>query len=660
MVEHHLDMVVVGGSIPLVPTIPRMLMPFVTLPDGNKIAFESETTPRSIAKDISSSLAKTIVYALIDGQARDYDFKIVDDVSLELVRVSDPRSLEVIRHSCAHLMAHAIKRLFPSCQITIGPVIENGFYYDIDCEQTLTEQDLEKIEREMSRISKENHQLVRSEMSQKDALAFYEVSKEPYKQEIIKDIPEGETLSFYTQGDFIDLCRGPHVSRTGMIQWFKLLKVSGAYWRGDSSNKMLQRIYGTAWLTKEDLDRYLKHLAEAEKRDHRRMMQKMDLGHISDLAPGMVFWHEDGQILYREIQRYISQCFENNGYHMVATPQLVDSSLWEASGHLSKFADNMFTVEDGDRHMVVKPMNCPCHVEIFKHRLRSYRELPIRMAEYGSCHRNEPSGALHGLMRLRNFVQDDGHIFCRNHQIESEVSDFIKQLQIIYKAFGFNELRVVLSTRPEMRVGDDALWDRAEATLARVLDALKLDWTYQPGEGAFYGPKVEFHITDCLDRRWQCGTVQLDFATAGRLGASYINEKSEQEEPVLIHRATLGSIERFIGILLEHYDQGLPLWLAPKQVMLLGISEKHSQSVNEIEEKLKKQGIRAHKDLRNEKIGYKIREHTMARVPFLVIIGDHEVETQTLAVRPLRGDSRSDVCVESFVAELSEQIKSKQ
>ncbi len=636
-------------------------MPVITLPDGNTLSYDEPQTPLSIAKDISSSLAKKLVYALVDSEARDHDYLIQNDARLELVTLGDERALEVVRHSCAHLMAQAIKRIFPDCQITIGPVIEDGFYYDIDCSQSITEQDLEKIEREMKRVVKENHPVARSVMPQQEALAFYEKSGEPYKQEIIRDIPKGETLSFYTQGDFIDLCRGPHVPRTGLLKWFKLLKVSGAYWRGDSNNPMLQRIYGTAWLSEEDLNAYLKRLSEAEKRDHRRMMQKMDLAHISDLAPGMVFWHEDGQVLYRQVQHYLTEKFEQNGYHLVATPQLVDSSLWEASGHIGKFSDNMFMVQDeeSDKRMVLKPMNCPCHVEIFKHRLRSYRELPIRMAEYGSCHRNEPSGALHGLMRLRNFVQDDGHIFCRESQIESEVSGFIEQLQEIYQDFGFTKVKVALSTRPEQRVGDESLWDLAESLLAKVLDDRSMDWVLQEGEGAFYGPKIEFHITDCLGRSWQCGTVQLDFAMPGRLDASFINEKSEQEVPVMIHRATLGSLERFIGILLEQFDQGLPLWLAPKQAMVLGISEKHNIKVTEIQEKLKKQGIRAHKDLRNEKIGYKIREHVMARIPYLIVIGDQEIESDTVSCRTLDGKSESGITIDELTKQLQVIIADK-
>ena len=631
----------------------------ITLPDGKVQSYDTAVTPHDIAKDISKSLAKQVVFAVVNGESKDANYLIEHDATLELVLQDDERSLDIIRHSCAHLMAQAIKRLYPGCQITIGPVIEDGFYYDIDCESTITSQDLDKIEREMRRIVKENHPVTRSVMTQKEALAFYTKNGEPYKQEIIKDIPVNEVLSFYTQGEFTDLCRGPHVARTGMIKWFKLLKVSGAYWRGDSKNAMLQRIYGTAWLTEEDLGQYVKRIEEAEKRDHRRLIQKMDLAHISELAPGMIFWHEDGLILYHEVQKFMTENFKENGYHLVSTPQLVDSKLWEASGHLGKFGDNMYVLDDGERKTVIKPMNCPCHVEIFKHRKRSYRELPIRMAEYGSCHRNEPSGALHGLMRLRNFVQDDGHIFCRENQIESEVTDFIKQLQKIYSAFGFDNIKIALSTRPEMRVGDDALWDRAEAILAEVLNNLGFDWKLLEGEGAFYGPKIEFHIKDCLGRSWQCGTVQLDFAMSERLDASYINEEGVAEVPVLIHRATLGSLERFIGILLEHYHHELPLWLAPKQVVVIGISEKHNDKVVEIQEKLKKQGLRAHKDLRNEKIGYKIREYTLARTPYIVIIGDEEIEKNTLSYRQLSGDTFSDITLDAFSQSLLEVIENK-
>jgi threonyl-tRNA synthetase len=597
---------------------------------------------------IGAGLAKAALAGKVDGQLVDTSHLIESDASLAIITGRDAEGVEVLRHSCAHLMAMAVQELFPGTQVTIGPVIDNGFYYDFDCERPFTSEDLEKIEARMHELSKADLTVSRSLMSRDEAVAFFDRLGEKYKVEIISSIPGNEQLSFYSQGEFIDLCRGPHVPSTGKLQAFKLMKVAGAYWRGDSKNKMLQRIYGTCWGSKQDLKDYLFRLEEAEKRDHRKIGKRLDLFHTQEEAPGMVFWHPNGWTLYQVLEQYMRKVQLEHGYLEIKTPQVVDRSLWERSGHWANYGDMMFTTESENRDYAVKPMNCPCHIQVFNQGLKSYRDLPLRLAEFGACHRNEPSGSLHGIMRVRAFTQDDAHIFCTEEQMQAESADFISLTRAVYSDFGFSDIQLKLSTRPDKRVGSDELWDRAEAALAAALDSAGLPYDLQPGEGAFYGPKIEFSLKDCLGRVWQCGTLQLDFNLPVRLGAEYVSEDNSRKHPVMLHRAILGSFERFIGILIEHYEGAFPAWLAPTQAVIMNITDKQAEFAVLVEKQLLESGFRAKSDLRNEKIGFKIREHTLLKVPYLLVIGDREVETQTVSVRTREGVDLGSMPVAQF------------
>jgi threonyl-tRNA synthetase len=630
-------------------------MPKVTLPDGSSRQFDHPVSVFDVAKDIGPGLAKAAIAGRVNGQLVDISYQIDGDVDLGIVTPASDEGLEVIRHSTAHLLAQAVKQLFPTAQVTIGPVIEDGFFYDFAYERTFTPEDIEAIEKCMNELAKEDIPVVRSEKSRDEAIGFFKDMGEDYKAEIIGDIPSQEILSFYQQGDFIDLCRGPHVPGTGHLKAFKLTKLAGAYWRGDSNNEMLQRIYGTSWANKKDLKQYLHRIEEAGKRDHRKLGKALDLFHIQEEAPGMIFWHDRGWQLNLTIQDYMRRQLGDHGYREIHTPQIVDRSLWEKSGHWDKYQDMMFTTGSENREFAVKPMNCPCHVLVYNQGLKSYRDLPLRLAEFGSCHRNEPSGTLHGLMRVRNFVQDDAHIFCTEDQIQAEVSSFIDLVFKVYKDFGFEDVIVAFSTRPEQRVGEDALWDKAEDALKLSLDNKKLDWILQPGDGAFYGPKIDFSLKDCLGRVWQCGTMQVDFSMPGRLGAQYIAEDGSKQVPVMLHRAILGSIERFIGILTEQYEGKFPVWLAPVQAVILNITDKQANYAQKIEKMLKNQQIRVISDLRNEKIGYKIREHTLKRIPYMIVIGDREMEGSTITVRSLGGDDLGTMQIDDFVNLVNEQ-----
>jgi threonyl-tRNA synthetase len=634
-------------------------MPEITLPDGSKRSFDHPVTVADIAADIGPGLAKATLAGKVNGKLVDASVPIEADADVAIVTDRDEEGLEVIRHSTAHLLAMAVKELFPEAQVTIGPVIDNGFYYDFSYSRPFTPEDLEAIEKKMTELAKADHVISRRIMSRDEAVAFFRDQGEAYKAEIIESIPANEDLSLYAQGEFTDLCRGPHVPGTGKLKAFKLMKLAGAYWRGDSDNEMLQRIYGTAWRNKKDLNAYLHRLEEAEKRDHRKIGKAQDLFHTQEEAPGMVFWHDKGWQIYLVVQDYIRAKLREHGYQEVHTPEIIDRSLWEKSGHWDKFGDMIFTTHSEHRDYAIKPMNCPAHVQIYNHGLKSYRDLPLRLAEFGSCHRNEPSGTLHGLMRVRNFVQDDAHIFCTEDQILSEVSDFIDLLFEIYRDFGFEDVLIKLSTRPEKRVGADELWDKAEKSLEDALNHKDLEWELQPGEGAFYGPKIEFSLKDCLERVWQLGTIQLDFSMPDRLGAHFIAEDNSKQVPVMLHRAILGSLERFIGILIEHYAGALPVWLAPVQAVLMNITDKQAEYVNEVAEKLKKQGIRVQLDLRNEKIGFKIREHTLQRIPYLLVVGDREMENAAVAVRQRGGEDLGAMPVEAFVARLQNDLKQR-
>ncbi len=620
----------------------------ITLPDGSRKEFPKPLTVQAVAESIGAGLAKAALAAKVDGRLVDTSTLIEKDAGLQIITDRDSEGLAIIRHSAAHLLAHAVKLLFPTAQVTIGPVVEDGFYYDFSFERPFTPEDLDNIHAKMEEIAKANHPVERLVLNRQEAIDMFSKMGETYKVDIINAIPENETLTAYRQGDFIDLCRGPHLPRTGQLKAFKLTKLAGAYWRGDSKNEMLQRIYGTAWADKKSLDAYLKRLEEAEKRDHRLIAKKMDLFHFQAESPGNVFWHPKGWAIVRAIREYTRDFLRQHGYQEVNTPQIVDVSLWEQSGHMAKFGEEMFTLEAEKHHYAIKPMSCPCHVQIFKQGIKSYRDLPIRYSEFGACHRNEPSGTLHGLMRLRGFVQDDGHIFCTEDQIQAEVSAFIDQLHQAYADFGFHEVIHKLSTRPEKRVGSEVLWDKAEKALANALDAKGIKWEVQPGEGAFYGPKIEFSMRDCIGRIWQCGTMQVDFSLGDRLGAHYIAEDGSKRPPVMLHRAIFGSIERFLGILLEEYEGKLPLWLAPIQVVVMNITDHQADYVKEITENLQNRGLRAHSDLRNEKIGFKIREHTIARVPYQLVIGDRELADRTLSVRALGVDKIETVPLDGF------------
>jgi threonyl-tRNA synthetase len=634
----------------------KMRMPVITLPDGSQRKFDHAVTVAQVAADIGAGLAKAALAGKVDGKLVDTSHEINEDVSLSIVTNKDPVALEVVRHSAAHLLAQAVKTLFPSAQVTIGPVIEGGFYYDFAFERTFTPEDLVRLEDEMAKIVKADLPVKRTEIKRDEAIQFFRSIGEEYKAKIIEDIPANETLTMYQQGDFIDLCRGPHVPSTGKIKAFKLTRVAGAYWRGDSKNEMLQRIYGTAFHDMKALEQHLHDLEEAEKRDHRKIAKTLDLFHIQEEAPGMVFWHTNGLIIYQQIKDYISEMIGERGYEQVATPQLVDLELWRKSGHWGLFNEEMFTVESEKRQYAVKPMNCPCHVEIFKQGLRSYRDLPIRFAEFGILHRNEPSGSMHGLMRVRQLVQDDAHIFCTEDQVQSEAANFIELLLKVYADFGFTDIAVRLATRPEKRMGNDPLWDKAEQALAKALTEAGLAFEERAGEGAFYGPKIEFHLKDSLNRTWQCGTLQLDYSTPGRLDAYYIDEDSTKKVPVMLHRAILGSLERFIGVLLEHYAGKLPIWLAPTQAVILNITDRQAPYVKELVNIFKKHGIRVKSDLRNEKIGFKIREHTLQNIPYLLVVGDREADARAISVRTQKGEDLGNMPVEQCIDLLKKAI----
>lgn len=623
-------------------------MPTITLPDGTARSFDHPVTVQQVAEGIGPGLAKAALAGKVDDRLVDTSHLIEGDANLAIVTGRDEDGLEVLRHSCAHLMAMAVQELFPEAQVTIGPVVEDGFYYDFACERPFTPEDLQAIETRMQELAQADHPVKRSVMSREDALALFDKMGEKYKVQILESIPGNEELSFYAMGDFIDLCRGPHVPGTGKLRAFKLTRVAGAYWRGDSNNEMLQRIYGTCWNDKKDLKAYLHRLEEAQKRDHRKFGKRLGLFHLQEEAPGMVFWHPHGWTLYQVIEQYMRRVQRENGYQEIKTPQLVDFSLWEASGHADKFGDGMFSVSSDNRMYAVKPMNCPCHVQVFNQGLKSYRELPIRLAEFGSCHRNEPSGTLHGIMRVRAFTQDDAHVFCAEADIQKEVGVFIDLLFGVYRDFGFDDVIIKLATRPAQRVGSDDIWDKSEAALALALDNKNLAWEMLPGEGAFYGPKIEFSLKDCLGRVWQCGTMQVDFLMPGRLGAQFVAEDGSRQVPVMLHRAILGSFERFIGILLEHYAGDLPAWLAPVQAVVLNITDQQADRCVEVVNALKDRGFRMSIDLRNEKVGYKIREHTLSKVPFLLVIGDREVENGQVAVRTRKGEDLGTMSIDAF------------
>jgi len=631
----------------------------VTLPDGSQRQFDHPVSIHDVAADIGTGLARAALAGKVDGKLVDTSFVIDHDAEIAIITERDEEGLDVIRHSTSHLMAQAVKQLYPEAQVTIGPVIEDGFYYDFSYKEAFTPDDLDKIQKRMEEIVKQDLPVVREEISRDAGIELFREMGEVYKAEILEDIPQGETLSVYRQGDFVDLCRGPHVPNTGKLKAFKLMKLAGAYWRGNSDNEMLQRVYGTAWQDKKALKAYLHRLEEAEKRDHRKIAKNLDLFHLQEEATGMIFWHDNGWRIYRVVENYIRDVLRDNGYQEVRTPQVVDRTLWEKSGHWDKFGDMIFTTHSENRDYAVKPMNCPCHIQIFNQGLKSYRDLPLRMAEFGSCHRNEPSGTLHGLMRLRGFTQDDAHIFCTEDQIQSEVATFIELLHEVYADFGFNEIIVKLSTRPENRVGSDEVWDKAEHALEQALNAAGLDWDLQPGEGAFYGPKIEFSLKDCLGRVWQCGTIQVDFSMPGRLDAAYVADDGSKQVPVMLHRAILGSLERFIGILIEEYAGAFPTWLAPKQVVVMGISDKQSEYVRNITNNLQKQGFRVDSDLRNEKIGFKIREHTLRRVPYLIVVGEREAENNAVAVRTRKGEDLGAMQLEDFVGLLQKDVASR-
>ena len=636
-------------------------MPVITLPDGSQRSFENPVSTLDVANDIGPGLAKATIAGRVNGDRVDACELINDDARLEIITAKDEDGLEIIRHSCAHLIGHAVKQLYPEAKMAIGPTIDNGFYYDIDLDHSLSQDDLDAIEKRMLQLAKTNYDVVKKTVSWQEARDTFEARGETYKMEILdENIAKDDRPGLYHHEEYVDMCRGPHVPNMKFCQNFKIMKVAGAYWRGDSENKMLQRIYGTAWGDKKQLKAYLKRLEEAEKRDHRRIGKALDLWHWQEEAPGMVFWHNDGWSIYRELEEFVREKLREYQYEEVKGPMMMDRSLWEKSGHWEKYSDAMFTTESEKREYAIKPMNCPGHVQIFNQGLKSYRDLPLRMAEFGCCHRNEPSGALHGLMRVRGFTQDDAHVFCTEEQVMDEVSACIKMVYDTYETFGFDKIVVKLSTRPEKRIGDDEIWDKAEVALADALKANDIEFDYLPGEGAFYGPKIEFTLYDCLDRAWQCGTVQLDFALPGRLGATYVAENNERRTPVMIHRAILGSIERFIGILTEEYAGLFPTWLAPKQVVIMNITDKQADYVHEIVQKLNKLGIRAAADLRNEKIGFKIREHTLKRIPYLLVVGDKEVEQQEVAVRTRTGEDLGKFNVDDFVAKISEEIKNRQ
>ncbi|MFP4137985.1 MAG: threonine--tRNA ligase [Halomonas sp.] len=631
-------------------------MPIVTLPDGSQRRYDEPLTVMQLAEDIGPGLAKACVAGKIDGVPVDAADLIDRDAEVAILTAKDPEGLEVVRHSCAHLIGHAVKQLYPEAKMAIGPVIEDGFYYDIDFGRSATPEDLEAIEARMKALVDRGYDVVREYVDRDRAMLTFLHRDEPYKQEIVREIPEGETIRLYHHEEYVDMCRGPHVPNTRHLKAFKLTKLAGAYWRGDADKPMLTRIYGTAWPDKKQLKAYLKRLEEAEKRDHRKLARKMDLFHLQEEAPGMVFWHPNGWTLYQALEQYMRRVQVENGYQEIKTPQVVDLSLWKKSGHWGHYSELMFTTESEKRDYAIKPMNCPCHVQVFNQGLKSYRDLPLRLAEFGSCHRNEPSGSLHGLMRVRGFTQDDAHIFCSEKQIQSEAEAFIALTLKVYRDLGFDDVELKLSTRPDGFMGEPALWDRAEAGLEAALNATGLEWELQPGEGAFYGPKIEFSLRDCLNRVWQCGTLQLDFNLPGRLGAQFVDEDGARKTPVMLHRAILGSFERFLGILIEHYAGAMPLWLAPQQAVILNITDSQRDYALDLERRLQKIGLRVKADLRNEKIGFKIREHTLQKVPYLLVVGDKEVEVDSVAVRTRTGEDLGSMRVDDLIERLSAEL----
>ena len=635
-------------------------MPVISLPDGSRRSFDKPVSVYDVAADIGPGLAKAALAGTVNGREVDTSHTIEDDVELSIITERDEAGLEIIRHSTAHLLAMATQQLFPGVQVTIGPTIEDGFYYDFASGQNFTPEDLEKIEKRMQEIASEQLRVERIVVDREQAVTMFRQMGEHYKVQIIRELPEDEEITIYKQGSWMDLCRGPHVPHTGMLKVFKLTRVAGAYWRGDSSNEMLQRVYGTAWRNKKELKAYLHRIEEAEKRDHRKIGKKLNLFHMQGEAPGMVFWHPRGWRIYLAVEQYMRQAQREHGYHEIKTPQLVDLSLWEKSGHADKFGDDMFMLQSEDRNFAVKPMNCPCHVQVFNQGLKSYRDLPLRLAEFGACHRNEPSGALHGTMRVRGFVQDDGHIFCTEEQVQTESLSFIDFLHEVYgDFFGEPDMIYRLSTRPQKRVGADADWDRAEQALADALNTRGLAWEELPGQGAFYGPKIEFSLKDCIGRVWQLGTLQVDFSMPGRLDAQYVAEDGSRRTPVMLHRAILGSFERFIGILIEHFEGNFPIWLAPEQAVVLNITDKHSPYAGEVAATLNASGFRVITDPRNEKIGFKIREHTIQRIPYLLVVGDREMEEGAVAVRTRGGEDLGVMPVADFAGRLEADIDAR-
>lgn len=634
-------------------------MASVTLPDGSKREYEGPVSVAQVAASIGAGLAKAALAGRVDGKLVDLSHVIDGDAAVAIITARDPEGLEIIRHSTAHLMAQAVKELFPEAQVTIGPAIENGFYYDFSYTRAFTPEDLKAIEARMDELVKKNIPIVREEMPREEAIDFFKALGEHYKAEIISSIPAGEVISLYRQGDFVDLCRGPHVPSTGCLKVHHLMKVAGAYWRGDSKNEMLQRIYGTAWATKDEQKAYLEMLAEAEKRDHRRLGRELDLFHLQDEAPGMVFWHAKGWALWQVIEQFMRRVYQDNGYEEVKAPQLLDRSLWERSGHWAKYRDNMFTTESENRYYALKPMNCPGHIQIFNSKLRSYRDLPLRIGEFGQCHRNESSGSLHGLMRVRGFTQDDGHIFCTEDQILAECEAFTALVQKVYKTFGFTDIAYKVATRPAMRIGEDAVWDKAEHALMASLDALGIKYEVLVGEGAFYGPKIEYHLKDCLGRSWQCGTVQVDFQMPGRLGAEYVAEDNSRKIPVMLHRAILGSLERWIGMLIEEFAGAFPVWLAPIQCAVTSITDNQGAYAKDVAAKLHAAGLRVQTDLRSEKINYKIRELSLQKLPYILVVGEKEAQTGTVSVRARGGENLGVMSLDAFIERISTENRER-
>lgn len=631
----------------------------ITLPDGSVKEFEGATTVMQVAESIGPGLAKATIAGRVDGQLVDACDPITRDASVEIVTAKDDDGVDIIRHSCAHLLGHAVKQLYPEVKMVIGPVIEDGFYYDIYSETPFTPEHMEAIEKRMAELIKQNYDVVKKMTPRDEAIAIFEERGEDYKLQLINDMPGEEAFGLYHHQEYVDMCRGPHVPNTRFLKVFKLMKMSGAYWRGDAKNEQLQRIYGTAWADKKQLKAYIQRIEEAEKRDHRKIGRALNLFHMQEQAPGMVFWHPNGWTIYQVLEQYMRKVQHDNGYQEIKTPQIVDRSLWEKSGHWGNYAANMFTTSSENRDYAVKPMNCPCHVQVFNQGLKSYRDLPLRMAEFGSCHRNEPSGSLHGLMRVRGFTQDDAHIFCTQAQIQEEVADFIKLTLAVYDDFGFDNIEMKLSTRPEKRVGSDESWDIAEKALADALDSSGLDWEYLPGEGAFYGPKIEFSLKDCLGRVWQCGTIQVDPNMPERLEAEFVNEQGERETPIMLHRAILGSFERFLGMLIEHYAGWMPVWLAPQQVVVMNITDKQAETCENVVSELKAAGLRAIADLRNEKIGFKIRERTLERIPYMLVLGDKEVESGQVNVRTREGENLGVMSVTDFIELVEKAVAQK-